>query len=631
MPLGIETFSSLKGGNSFYKAVTHPEVADDAARLVGRLARADGVAVYDPLGFLEGFAACHDLGSAAIEAVYVQSVSQIGCRRLGRTALPVNQIGAARADLILVAAFDADRLAQQIAHLAPQGAEVVTLDAMRLEPSRLTKPGNYLDPLNFVTNFAFFRDRDGQHTRLTTANYWSGYGAAETAIVFVLFDATGAAIARWRQALAQGACAIVVDSREVRARFGLPAFEGQLFMHVVGAAGHDVVKYALDTIDDDGPSLSSTHDANAWPADLYAGLPAPRDDEKVILWVQNSLPIAIPAGEIALGLIGDNRRVAYPEPVAPFGSVPLDVASLLPDVRWPQQIEVTAGRYMVRSRYEVERGGRRRIAHVNVERTDLKPNPEIRRLRPLMGKGYILPAPLLPPDRWRSLLLPTPMATTQDVLPIAATLYDPAGAVVARTSLGAVARREAVDLELDSLLNGSRPAFGHVELAYDFDHGDEVDGWLHALFRYEDRQSGHAAESSFGAHIFNTVLTYRDEPQSYSGRPPGLSTRLFLRLGEAPLDTLCHLIYPASTPWRPVSQTDLILHDGDGREVARKRVEIPCGGSHLWRYGETFDAASRERAQGGYVIVRDTTCRLFGYHGLLGDEGRFSLDHMFGF
>jgi hypothetical protein len=29
--------------------------------------------------------------------------------------------------------------------------------------------------------------------------------------------------------------------------------------------------------------------------------------------------------------------------------------------------------------------------------------------------------------------------------------------------------------------------------------------------------------------------------------------------------------------------------------------------------------------------VRDTTCRLFGYHGLLGRDGAFSLDHMFGF
>jgi hypothetical protein len=33
----------------------------------------------------------------------------------------------------------------------------------------------------------------------------------------------------------------------------------------------------------------------------------------------------------------------------------------------------------------------------------------------------------------------------------------------------------------------------------------------------------------------------------------------------------------------------------------------------------------------GYVLVRDTTCRLFGYHGLMAEGGRFSLDHMFGF
>ncbi len=40
---------------------------------------------------------------------------------------------------------------------------------------------------------------------------------------------------------------IALDSREVRARFGLPEFTGQLFIHAIGAAGHDVVKYALDT------------------------------------------------------------------------------------------------------------------------------------------------------------------------------------------------------------------------------------------------------------------------------------------------------------------------------------------------------------------------------------------------
>jgi hypothetical protein len=45
-----------------------------------------------------------------------------------------------------------------------------------------------------------------------------------------------------------------------------------------------------------------------------------------------------------------------------------------------------------------------------------------------------------------------------------------------------------------------------------------------------------------------------------------------------------------------------------------------------------FDAADRRTAgDGAYLVVRDTTCRLFGYHGLLGAGGAFSLDHMFGF
>jgi hypothetical protein len=30
-------------------------------------------------------------------------------------------------------------------------------------------------------------------------------------------------------------------------------------------------------------------------------------------------------------------------------------------------------------------------------------------------------------------------------------------------------------------------------------------------------------------------------------------------------------------------------------------------------------------------VIRDTTCRLFGYHGLIGRDGGFSLDHMFGY
>ena len=59
---------------------------------------------------------------------------------------------------------------------------------------------------------------------------------------------------------------------------------------------------------------------------------------------------------------------------------------------------------------------------------------------------------------------------------------------------------------------------------------------------------------------------------------------------------------------------------------------IPASGSLAWRFSEMFEAAERAHAgDGGYVIVRDLTCRLFGYHGLVGRNGVFSFDHMFGF
>src|SRR5260370_8670821 len=117
-------------------------------------------------------------------------------------------------------------------------------------------------------------------------------------------------------------------------------------------------------------------------------------------------------------------------------------------------------------------------------------------------------------------------------LAIGALCYDPEGREVLKPPFGRLAGAHATALglgEIDDLglLDGG---YGHIELVYDFSGGGEGDGWLHALFRYRHRQSGHAAETSFGAHVFNTILTYRDEPQSYTGRPPGLSTRLLLRL-----------------------------------------------------------------------------------------------------
>jgi hypothetical protein len=173
---------------------------------------------------------------------------------------------------------------------------------------------------------------------------------------------------------------------------------------------------------------------------------------------------------------------------------------------------------------------------------------------------------------------------------------------------------------------------GHAELVYDFRDGGEADGWLHGLFRYEHRVSGHAAETSFGGHIFNTIMTYRDEPQSYNGPPPGLSTRLFLKLGDGERRSFTVLIYAASAAWLPRSDTKLQLVDGSGAAIAEHAMTIACGGSAMVFPDEVFDAAQLSAAgPRGYVLVRDTTCRLFGYHGVMGSGGAFSLDHMFGF
>jgi hypothetical protein len=632
--LRIETFSNSRGGNAFFKAVTHPLAARAMATLLGRLGQGK-VAVYDPEGCVDGLSDLYDLGKLDLVGCYVQDVTAVGRPVLGRRAQPVTEIGESGASIVFVAAFDAARAIDHIRHLLPRGAETLSLDAIRLPEGLLSNPKRYLDPINFATNFVFFRDAGGLSTRLVTANYWAGYGAQEIKLWLMLFGETGEALAEWSETVAPGAASIALDSREIRRRFALAEFVGQLFLHVVGAVGHDVVKYALDTFGEGAePWVSCTHDANSWPADFYAGLPAPAKGERVVLWLQNSQPCTVPANAIGLNLMGDAAVTRLAEPIAPFASRALDVAELLPEARWPQQIELCAGKYVVRPRYEVIARGRRRIAHVNVERSDLKPDPRIAELGNILGKGYLLPAPVLPRQTWRSLALPTPMATTQQDLPVGVIVYDGSGREAARRRFGRLKRSDSVALDLDAVINGATLAsgYGHLELVYDFGEGGEADGWLHALFRYEDRASGHAAETSFGTHVFNTVLTYRSEPQSYAGRPPGLSTRLFLRLGEGQHDTLCHLIYPASTPWHGTSATDIVLHDRGGREVARQRVAIPCSGSLFWRYREMFDSAARERAgAGAYVIIRDVTCRLFGYHGLVGENGAFSLDHMFGF
>jgi hypothetical protein len=622
--LQIQTFDARAGGNVIYKALSHPLAAEAIARQYDRLRQP--VALYDPDGIADALIALYP---TAIDSIFVHDVSLVGQRRAGIIARPLTELKASGSGTVLIAAFDDGKMAERIGGLVPSGADVVTLSEARLPDRLLSIRSRYLDKLNFATNFAFFRDAEGLSTRLVSANYWAGYGATEVRLWLRLFDTSGAVLATWEQKLPAGPGGFSIDSRLVRDRFGLDPFTGQLFIHAIGVAGHDVVKYALDTFaSDNGASLSCTHDANAWPSDRFAGLPAPRPDERVVLWLQNSHAVPIPAGTIALDRMGAEQPVTLEQTVGPFATVALDVADYLPGLFWPEQIELRAGRHVVRPRYEVTRQDRVRIAHVNVERDNLRPDPVIPSLSAELGRGYILPFPILRKARFRSIVQPTPMATTQRNLPIRLDVFDQAGTQRASEFLGCLARDRSLAMDLDQFDLDE----GHAELVYDFREGGGADGWLHALFRYEDRHTGHAAESSFGAHIFNTIMTYKDEPQSYSGPPPGLSTRLFLKLGDGRRNSFAVLIYPASGPWHPLSSTILGLHNGTGAMIAEARVGIACSGSiMIWPHTAFNPADLKAAGPDGYVIVRDPTCRLFGYHGLMDEAGGFSLDHMFGF
>ena len=62
--------------------------------------------------------------------------------------------------------------------------------------------------------------------------------------------------------------------------------------------------------------------------------------------------------------------------------------------------------------------------------------PAIARLPGQLGRGYLLPFPVLPRERFRSIVQPTPMAVLQKTLPLRLDVFDAAGNKVSHLDAG---------------------------------------------------------------------------------------------------------------------------------------------------------------------------------------------------
>src|SRR5579875_3199384 len=120
MHLRIETFNNSRGGNSFFKAVTHPLAARAAPALLRRLG-AGPVAVYDPDACLDALAELYDFSRVDVAGSFVQDVTAIGRPIRARPARPVTTLAKSGARTVFLAAFDAERAIAQVRHLLPRG------------------------------------------------------------------------------------------------------------------------------------------------------------------------------------------------------------------------------------------------------------------------------------------------------------------------------------------------------------------------------------------------------------------------------------------------------------------------------------------------------------------------------
>ena len=578
MALRIETFDNVRGGNTLYKALTHPHAAAPGRALVAELraarpgrdrrsARRGGGVCRDfrprpRLDIAGGLCPGRRRGSAGRSLGRARRAADRDCRtaRRARCWSP---------------AFDADRLIEQLAPYLPAGATVLSLDAMRIpadaadQPPRLSRPAQFRDQFRAVP-----RHRRRLHTRLVTANYWAGYGAGGG---HLLADPVRRRRPDHRRMVARRRRAdggAIVDrqprgARAASASASSPASSSSMSSARPGTTSSNTRSTPLATATRRcrAPTTPMPGRPTAMPgcrrrrrasgsccgsrtATRRRSRPARSGSRR---WAKSgSSPIDEPIGAVRQPRGRCRRAAAGRSPgrgrssCAP-ASTSCGRATRSSTERPPphRPCQCRARRSAARTR-TCPSSPRRSARAICCRR---------RSCRAASGKACCCRR------RWRcrraSCRSPrsstTRTATRSRGIRFGRLPRDHATALSTSTRWR---RRSATATAMSSWSTISPRAA-------------TATAGCTRCSAIATARSGHAAETSFGAHVFNTILTYRDEPQSYTGRPPGLSTRLFLRLGDGAYDTLCHLIYPASLPWRPTSATEIILHDARGREIAR--------------------------------------------------------------
>ena len=254
-----------------------------------------------------------------------------------------------------------------------------------------------------------------------------------------------------------------------------------------------------------------------------------------------------------------------------------------------------------------------------------------------MGKGHILPAPVLPRRP-----LPHGAAADADVDRADASAGEARwfttrrGTQIAEHSFGNLARGECVGARCERARERTpRRRLRPCGTGLRFRRGRQSPmAGCTRCSATRDRKSGHVGGDQFRlAH-----LQHRAHLQGRAAILFGAAARPFDAAVPAPsrprrCDTLCHLIYPVSK--RMASQL-ADRADPDVEPMARRsranEIQIPASGSLLWKASEMFDAATLARA--GAPRLRRRARRDLPpvrLSGRVTPAGAFSFDHMFGF